>query len=232
MDRMLVTVFESERKAFDGKDALLDLDREGSISLYGYAIVSRKVDGSSTVRESDDDIPVGTLAGTALGALIGVLAGPVGAAVGAMAGLTGGLGVDVYNAGVGEDYVADVKRSLVPGTVALVAEVEEDWTAPVDTRMEAIGGVVFRRSISEVRDRIHQESVAAIKADIAQFKAERATAHADHKARLSEKINTLDTKLQHQIQDAKERREAADRVARVRAEFLSARAAVARDASV
>ncbi len=219
MDRMLVTVFNNETQAYEGKKALLQLDNEGSISVYGYAIVKKNSDGSSTVKQSDDDVPLGTLAGTSLGALVGILGGPAGMAIGATLGLTAGLTADVYNAGVGEDYLDDVAKALTPGKVAVVAEIEEDWTTPVDTRMETIGGVVFRRTIAEVKDKIHQEDVAAIK---------RATAVAQRKAKLSEKISLLDSKLQIQLQKAKERREAADREARVKAEFLSAKAAIAR----
>ena len=35
MDRMLVVVFGNETKAYEGKKALLQLDNEGSISVYG-----------------------------------------------------------------------------------------------------------------------------------------------------------------------------------------------------
>lgn len=34
MDRMLVVVFDNETKAYEGKKALLQLDNEGSISVY------------------------------------------------------------------------------------------------------------------------------------------------------------------------------------------------------
>src|SRR5437879_6568330 len=56
--------------------------------------------------------------------------------------------------------------------VALVAEIEEDWTTPVDIRMEAIEGLVFRRALSEVKHQVHEENVNSMKADMAQFKAE------------------------------------------------------------
>ncbi len=228
MDRMLVAVFDNETQAYEGKRALLQLDSEGSIGVYGYASVKKNPDGSSTVKQSDEDVPLGTLAGTSLGALVGILGGPAGMAIGATLGMSAGLTADVYNAGVGEDYLDDVAKALSPGKVAVVAEIEEDWTTPVDTRMEAIGGVVFRRTVAEVKDKIHQEDVAAIKADIAQLKAERATAVAQRKTKLSEKISLLDSKLQSQLQKAKERREAADREAKAKAEFLSAKAAAAR----
>ena len=59
-----------------------------------------------------------------------------------------------------------------------------NWTTPVDTRMEAIGGTVFRRVLSDVKHTIHDENGAAMKADMAQMKAEQAKAHADRKAKL------------------------------------------------
>ena len=34
MDRMLVVVFDNESKAYDGKSALQQLAKEGSIGLY------------------------------------------------------------------------------------------------------------------------------------------------------------------------------------------------------
>ena len=62
--------------------------------------------------------------------------------------------------------------------------------------METIGGTVFRRALSDVEDTVDDEDIAAIKADLAQMKAEHAQARADRKAKLQEKINQLDSKLQ------------------------------------
>ena len=227
MDRMLVVVFDNESKAYEGKKALLQLDSEGSISVYGYAVVAKKADGTATIKQGDDAGPLGTLTGTALGSLIGVLFGPVGLAAGAMAGFAGGATADLFNAGVGEDFIDDVSRLLTPSKVAVLAEIEEDWTTPVDTRMEAIGGLVFRRALSEVRSQIHQENVAAMKADMAQFKAEHAQAQADRKAKLMEKINRLDSKIQTQLQAANDRRQAAERAAQAKAKILKAKAGAA-----
>ena len=177
------------------------------------------------IKQGDDSGPLGTLVGTALGSLIGVLFGPVGLAVGATAGFAGGATADLTNAGVGEDFIDDVSKHLLPSKVALVAEIEEDWTTPVDTRMEAIGGIVFRRALSDVRHQVHQENVAAMKADLAQMKAEHAQAHADRKKKLQEKINQLDTNIQAQLEKAKEKRQAAEREAQAKAQILKSKAA-------
>ncbi len=227
MDRMLVVVFDNETKAYEGKRALIQLDSEGSISVYGYAVVAKKADGTSTIKQGDDVGPLGTLVGTTLGSLIGVLFGPVGLAIGATAGFTGGATADLYNSGVGDDFVDDVSKFLLPSKVALVAEIEEGWTTPVDTRMEAIGGLVFRRALSEVKHQVHEENVNSMKADMAQFKAEQAQAHADRKGKLQEKINQLDSKIQAQLQKAKDRRAAKELEAKAKAKVLEAKAAVA-----
>jgi uncharacterized membrane protein len=222
---MLVVVFDTEPKAYEGKKALMQLDGEGSIVVYAYAVVGRNADGTTMVRQSDDPGPLGTLVGTAVGALVGLLGGPAGAAIGAAAGLVGGGTVDLNNARIGEDFVDDVKQQLVPGKFAVVAEIQEDWTTPVDTRMEAIGGKVFRRALSEAKHTVNEEDVAAMKADMAQMKAEQAKAQADRKAKLQEKMNQLDSKIQAQLEKSKQRRQASEAQAKAKVEVLKAKAA-------
>ncbi len=227
MDRMLVVVFDNETKAYEGRKALLQLDGEGSISVYAYAVLTKHADGTATIKQGDDSGPLGTLAGTALGSLIGLLGGPVGMAIGATAGLAAGSAADIDNARIGEDFLDDVTKQLLPNRVAVVAEIEENWTTPVDTRMAAIGGTVFRRALSEARKTSNEEEVGAMKADLAQMKAELTQAHADHRAKLQEKINQLDSKIQTQLQKAKDRREAAERQAQAKAKILAAKAKAA-----
>jgi uncharacterized membrane protein len=228
MDRMLVVVFDNESKAYEAQKALLELDSEGSVSVYSYAVLAKNADGTATIKNSDDTGPLGTLAATSLGALIGVLGGPVGMAVGGAAGALSGATVDVDKARVGNDFINDVSKVLLPNRVALVAEVEEEWITPVDTRMEKLGGTVLRRAVSDVRDEQDAEYMAAMKADYDQLKAEHAKAQADRKAKLTEKINQLDSKIQHRLQENKERRETLKREAQAKAEVLKAKASSSR----
>jgi uncharacterized membrane protein len=162
---------------------------------YAYAVIAKNAQGDITVKQSDDPGPLGTLVGTSLGSLIGLLAGPTGLAIGAVVGLVGGSTADLNNARVGDDFIDDVAKRLTPTKFALVAEIEEDWTTPVDTRMEAIDGTVFRRALSDVNDTVDDEDTAAIKADLAQLRAEHAKSRTDRKTKLQEKINQLDTKI-------------------------------------
>lgn len=225
MDRMLVTVFDAESKAYEGKKALLQLEDEGSIVVYAYAVVAKNADGTATVKQSDDPGPLGTLVGTSVGSVIGLLGGPVGLAIGVAVGLVAGTTADLNNARIGSDFIDDVSEELLPNRFAVVAEIQEDWTTPVDTRMEAVGGIVFRRALSDVKDAVDGEDVAALRADLAQMKAEHARARVDRKAKLQEKISELDTKIQGWLERAKERRQAADAQARAKVEILRVKAA-------
>ena len=225
MDRMLVVVFDTERKAYEGRKALHELEDEGSIVVYAYAVVARNADGSTTVKQSDDAGPVGTIAGTALGSLIGLLGGPAGIAVGAVVGLVAGFAVDVNDTRIAQDFLKDVRKELQANKFAVVAEIKEDETQPVDTRMEAIGGMVFRRALKEVEHKVNDEEVAAMKADMAQLKAEHAKSHADRKAKLQEKINQLDSKIQARLEKNKQRRQAAEAQEKAKVEVLKAKAA-------
>ena len=225
MDRMLVVVFDTESKAYEGKKALLQLDGEGSIAVYASAVIAKNADGTTSVRQSDDPGPLGTLVGTSLGSVIGLLGGPTGLAIGTAVGLIAGSSADLHNSRIGDDFIDDVSKELLPNRFAVVAEIQEDWTTPVDTRMETIGGTVFRRALSDVKHSVNDEDVAAMKADVAQMKAEHAKARADRKGKLQEKINQLDTKIQVQLEKAKVRREAAELQAKAKAEILRTKAA-------
>lgn len=208
MERMLVVVCDTETMAVEGRSALRQLELEGSITIHAGAVVAKRLDGGISIKQLDDDGPIGTLAGTAVGSLIGLLGGPVGVAIGALSGMTFGAFYDIDTLRVGEDFVYEVSASLTPGKVAIIAEVDEEWTTPVDARMEALGGVVFRRALWEVREKLHDEEVAAMKADLAQFKSEVVKAHGERRAKLQKKVDQLEAKIDVRQQKAAERREA------------------------
>ena len=227
MERMLVVVFDNEKKAFEGKSALRQLELEGSISIYAGAVVAKHADGTVSVKQLDDDMPIGMLTGTAVGSLIGLLGGPVGLAIGVASGLTIGALYDADTLRVGEDFVTDVLKSLTPNKAAVVAEVEEAWTIPVDTRMEALGGTVFRRALWAVQEQVRREEIAAMKADLAQFKSEISKAHADRKAKLQKKIGELEAKIDSQKKKTIQRRKAFETRQKAKKAILKENAAAA-----
>ena len=116
-------------------------------------------------------------------------------AAGAVAGtLTGSL-FDFAALGVGEDFLAEVSQNLTAGKVAVVADVDEEWVTPLDTRMEALGGVVFRRARAEFIDAKIEQEIAADRAEFAELKAEYKQAVGEAKAKLKAKIDAAEKRL-------------------------------------
>ena len=246
MNKMLVAVFDTEPAAFEGLSALRDLHRDGDITLYASAVIVKDKTGKMNVKQEADDGPVGTAVGLLTGSLIGILGGPAGLAVGAsLGGLTGFL-FDLDRSGIGATFLDEVSKTLTPGKAAVVAEVEESWTTPVDTRVHKLGGIVFRRLRSEVvEDQLVRESAAfeadlkaleddlkrgvaenraAIQKDIEQTKKQIKATQDQAKARLDQAKAEMDARiksLQDQAKGASDRAKARieKRIAEVKADF-------------
>jgi uncharacterized membrane protein len=211
MNKMLVAVFDSEPAAYEGLQALKELNQAGDITLYATAVLVKDSSGAVSVKQSADQGPLGTAVGMLTGSVTGLLAGEAGAAAGlALGGLAGPLGaavgfslggltgliVDLSHSGVNVDFVDEVSRVLIPSKAAVLAEVEETWQTPVDTRLGKLGGVVFRRLRSEVvEDQLARES-AAFEAELQQLEDELAQAAAEDKAELQKQIAAAKQKLE------------------------------------
>ncbi len=196
MDKMLVIVFDSESQAYEGSKALQELQQEGSINLYAKAVIARDASGKVSAKQQGDMGPVGTAVGVLTGSLIGMIGGPIGLAIGAGAGTLGGSMFDLAHLGVSQDFLYEVEQSLQPGKAAVVAEVWEEWTLPVDTRMEALGGTVIRRTRREYLEAQIDRDVAALKADYAEPEAELDRATGEARAKLQKKVDAARGRLQ------------------------------------
>jgi uncharacterized membrane protein len=227
MEKMLVIIFDKETKAYEGSRALVELDREGSITIHAAAVVEKKNDGTVSYKTAEGDFPIRTFGGTAIGSLIGLLGGPVGFGVGAAVGATAGVVADIYVAGVNEEFLADVAKALTPGKFALVADVSEEWVTPVDVRMETLGGIVFRKPKEQYEEERWNQEVADLRAEINQFKLEFAQARAERKAKLQAKIDELNQKLDEKVDRAKQRSEQLKKEADAKVKALQAKAASA-----
>ena len=171
-NKILVSVFDSEPTAFEGLTALKDLHRDGDITLYASTVIAKDASGTVSVRQAADRGPIGTLVGIVTGGLVGLLGGPAGVAVGAYVGGFGGLMYDMFKAGVSMDFVDDVSASLTPGTAAIVADIDETWVTPIDTRLGALGGTTFRRLPGEVVDTELIRETDAARMELEQLRAE------------------------------------------------------------
>jgi uncharacterized membrane protein len=200
MNKMLAIVFADEKTAYEGLRALSALDREGSIDVNSLAVIKKNADGTVRRERVDGQFPGWTLGGTVLGGLIGAAAGPVGLAVGMSAGELAGLFGDLHTSVVDEDFLSEVAGALTPGKYGVLADVEEEWVTPVDTRMEALGGVMFRSVKSDIESERRSREVAARRAELDQLKAEHAKARSDRKAKLQARIDQLRSQLEKKME--------------------------------
>jgi uncharacterized membrane protein len=59
---------------------------------------------------------------------------------GAGSGTLIGAAFDLARAGIAGDFLEEVSEYLLPGKAAVITELDEEWQAPIDTRMETLGG--------------------------------------------------------------------------------------------
>lgn len=228
MNKMIVTVFNNESSAYEGLRAIRGLHSEGSLTLHAAAVITKDVQGQVSVKQADDQGPAGTFFGLATGSLIGLLGGPIGVAVGATAGTITGSIYDLAMVGVGDDFLTEVSQNLTPGKVAVLADVDEEWVTPLDTRMEALGGVVFRRARGEYIDAQIEREMAADRAELAELKAEYKQSVGNAKAKLKAKLDAAEKRFEARRALLKERINAIEREGEAKITALKEQAAKAK----
>jgi len=224
MERMLAVIFEDESKSNEASRALNELDSDGTISVYAKTLITKNSDGTVSVK-SGGDFPILAVGGAGMGALIGLLGGPIGAAIGAGAGAVMGALGDVYRYGIDEEFVKEVSEKLTPGKWAILAQISEERMTPLDSKMEALGGTVFRTEWQNIEDKRFARDVAALKEDIAQLKTEQARSQTDQKAKLQTKIDKLEEKLHAKLEQAKSRSEQLQKEAEAKIQILERKVA-------
>jgi uncharacterized membrane protein len=187
MNRLVVIVFPSETQAYEGTRALKELHAEGSLTLYSMAVVVKDAAGILAIKDAADEGPLGVAVGALVGGLVGVIAGPVGLVAGSLGGTLIGSLFDIASYGVSADFVAKFSSELTSGKSAVIAEIVEGWSTPLDTRMEPLGGAVLRTWRADFEDEQIAKQIEAEKADWEHLRIEYAQASADAKAKIKTK---------------------------------------------
>lgn len=229
MNKVMVIVFNSEKQAYEGSRVIRELDREGAIAVYANVVIAKDAKGAVSVLRAPEDEPVGTASGMLVGGLVGLLGGPAGVAIGIGAGTMLGAAVDLTRAGIGGDFVNELSETLQPGKTAVIAEVDEYWQAPLDSRMEALGGRVFRHNRIDVEDAMFAKEIDAYEAELDQLEAELERASAEDEARIKAKVQEAKQKLQAKREALKAHMDAVKREGDAKIESLQKQIATARE---
>jgi uncharacterized membrane protein len=196
MNRMLVTVFDDQSKAYEAAGTFKSLHADGSISLYSIALVVQSRQGKVLFKHlPGEELQPGIL-GIATSSLAGLLGAPAGIAARAAAGTLAESLMDLFNAGVSPDFLSQVSKQMAPGKAAVIAEIDEDGVMALDACLEGLGGDIFRSARSGLEETLLERDIAAFRADVASLKAESTHSSSDTKAKIRALIGTVEAELQ------------------------------------
>ena len=152
MENIVIATFDDTNTALQGLRELQQLDDAGKLRLRDAAVVERRPDGTWRIADEAEEPAFGaTVAGGLLGALVGVLTGPLGLLLGGAAGLMAGEGIDVTEDEARELIHEAMIRRVPPGTTALVGDVDEPVSHPLDDAMAKLGAQMTRWPREEVQ---------------------------------------------------------------------------------
>jgi uncharacterized membrane protein len=147
MSTLAVIKFESETGADAMREELGRLQREQLITLEDAAVVVRRQDGKTKVKQATSLVGEGALGGAFWGMLIGLLffVPWLGLAVGAASGALSGKMQDI---GIDDNFIKQVGASIQPGQSALFVLVREATTDKVIEDLKPFGGEIIQTNLS------------------------------------------------------------------------------------
>src|SRR5688572_7723847 len=163
---VIIAAFDNRNQAYEAVSDINRLSDDG-VDVKSGVVIEKDPLGNVTTLDSKN-LPTawglgGAAGGALVGALLGLLAGPgaaaagtavgtaaatSGAAAGAIGGGMTGTAADLTNWGLKADYLDTAATHLLPGKTALVMEVEEGSTEPIDAAVMRHGGIVYREQIA------------------------------------------------------------------------------------
>ena len=199
MKKIIVVSFTEETKAIEALHKLNELDGLGDISIYEKIMLRKNAKGEVEVQKDDSDEGWRTLTGMTIGSLLGMFGGPVGLVIGMLTGtLMGGIS-EISHYDFGDDFISNIENKMNPGTIAIIAEIDEESPVFVDNYMMPLGGVITRNDADADYDDYEQKQIDAIDADIKESEQKLKTAIGEEKEKINKKIQELKAKRAEKI---------------------------------
>jgi hypothetical protein len=166
MDNMLVAVFESERQALAAARAMKELNTEGVVLVYALAVIVKGFKGIDILNFPRDQNSPDPALRMAICSLIGLLRRSWDSTEEIAAECIADRMVELANAGVDGGFLGEVSRHLLPGTSAIVSEVDEESLTPMNTLLESQRGIVFRCVRCKVMDTQIAKELDALRREV------------------------------------------------------------------
>lgn len=206
MTNLIIASFKEEAEAIEASHKLKELETIGDITIYEMAIIKKTTDGKVLVLEADDRTEgLRTLSGMTIGALVGALAGPVGLAVGMLTGTATGLVLEEDHYDLSEEFRTKALSQLEPGTIAIIAEIDEDSEIFVDSTLGPLGATIMRTDVDYLYDEQADEEMENLEEEIADERAKIKSASAAEKSRIQQRIAGLKEKRKNRIAELKKK---------------------------
>src|SRR5262245_40130480 len=155
--------YDDMERANQVRDEIINLGWEKHyLQLDDVAVVVRHPDGSFTLDQKPFPAAANILGCSVVGFLAGLVVGApmTGATIGAMVGGAGSVAAST-SAGIGDDFVTEVKGLMKPGTSAIfVLDYEGDMDVILH-RIRGLGGTVLKTNVDLERAQLIQSTLAA-----------------------------------------------------------------------
>jgi uncharacterized membrane protein len=157
VSELVVVAFANESGAAEMRDALIDLQKQGLVTLDDAAVVVRRPDGKVKVKQAVSLVGTGALGGAFWGMLVGLLFWMpwLGAAAGALSGALGGALSDY---GLDDGFVREVGNTIQPGHSALFLLIREATPDKLMDALKQFNGKILQASLSKEAEAKLKES--------------------------------------------------------------------------
>lgn len=147
---IIVATFPEESKTYQAFSEIKALGTSRQVKLEGLAIVRRGADGRLELPDMASRGYGGSITGGLIGSLIGILGGPLGVLLGWGTGALIGSIRDITEARSDMTLMQHLTEQMEPGDIALIGELEEESTVPINTIVQRLGGEILRRPSEEI----------------------------------------------------------------------------------
>ena len=155
--------YDDMERADQVRDEVINLGwNKQYLELNDVAVVVRHLDGSFTLDQKPFPVASNVLGCSVVGFLAGLVLGApmTGATIGAMVGGAGSVAVST-SAGIGDDFVREVKRLMKPGTSAVFVLDDEGDMNVILHAIRGLGGTVLKTNVDRKRAQLIQSTLAA-----------------------------------------------------------------------
>lgn len=164
MADLVAIVFDSEQKAEEVRNKILELQKEYLIEIGDAAIAAKTADGKVKLNQLLNTTAVGAASGSFWGLLVGVLfLNPIlGVAAGAASGALAGALTDV---GINDRFMKGLAtEDLKPGEAVLFVLVKKVTGDKVLERLKGVGGRVLQTSLDHTREEALRKALSGMSA--------------------------------------------------------------------